>query len=122
MAAYHIYKLIHLVGVLTVFLSVGGLVLYAVDGDERKHPWRKRLFISHGMGIFLVLLGGFGLLTRVGIAWPWPGWVVSKLTIWVILAVLPAVIVRTPSWAKHLWWITLLLGARAVYLVVQKPF
>jgi uncharacterized membrane protein SirB2 len=122
MTAYHLYKLIHLVGVLTVFLSVGGLILYAVDGSERKHPWRKRLFISHGIGIFLALLGGFGLLATIGIVWPWPGWVASKLTIWVIFAALPAVTIRTPSWAKSLWWMALLLGAGAVYLVVQKPF
>ena len=122
MTGYYIYKLIHLIGVLIVFLSIGGLILYAVGGAEREHPWRKRLFISHGTGIFLVLLGGFGLLVKIGILWPWPGWVAIKLTIWVILAALPGGIVRTPSLAKYLWWLTLLLGASAIYLVLQKPF
>ena len=122
MVPYYIYKLVHLVGVLTVFLSVGGLVLYAVDGGDRKHPWRKRLFLSHGIGVFLAVLGGFGLLARLGIAWPLPGWIAAKLAIWVTFALLPPVIIRTPSWAKSLWWITLVLGGGAAYLAGQKPF
>lgn len=122
MIPYQIYKLVHLVGVLTVFLSLGGLVLYAVDGSDRKHPWRKRLFLSHGVGILLVVLGGFGLLARMDILWPWPGWVAGKLAIWVTLAALPTLITRTPSWAKSLWWIIVVLGGSAAYLAGQKPF
>ena len=122
MISYQIYKLVHLVGVLTVFLSLGGLLLYAVDGSDRKHPWRKRLFISHGIGIFLAVLGGFGMLARMDILWPWPGWVASKLAIWVTFAALPTLITRTPSWAKSLWWIIVALGGSAAYLAGQKPF
>jgi len=122
MIPHEIYKLVHLLGVLTVFLSLGGLVVYAVDGSERKQPWRKRLFLSHGIGIFLVVLAGFGLLARLGIPWPWPGWVAGKLAIWVILAAVPTLIRRTPSWAKSLWWIILVLGGSAAYLAGVKPF
>jgi len=122
MIPYQIYKLVHLVGVLTLFLSVGGLLLYTFGGGDRKHPWRKLLLITHGSGIFLAVLGGFGLLARLGITWPWPGWVASKFAIWVIFGALPAVIVRTPAWTKTLWWIALVLGGAAAYLAGSKPF
>ena len=122
MLSYQIYKLLHLVGVLMVFLSLGGLILYAVNGSDRIQPWRKRLFLTHGFGIFLVVLAGFGMLARMGMSWPWPGWIASKLVIWVVFAALPTVIVRMPSWAKSLWWLVILLGGSATYLAGQKPF
>lgn len=122
MISLEIYKFVHLLGVLTIFLSLGGVFLFAVNGSERKHPWRKRLLITHGLGIFFAVVAGFGMLARMGISWPWPGWIAIKLAIWVIFAVLPTVIIRMPSWAKSLWWLVILLGGGAAYLAGQKPF
>lgn len=122
MIPYQVYKLIHLVGVLMLFLSVGGLILYTIYGGDRKHPWRKVLLATHGIGIILVLVAGFGLLARIGIFWPWPGWVAIKVGIWVVFAALPAIIARKPSWTNFLWWMVVVLGGFAAYLAGQKPF
>jgi len=122
MIPFQVYKLVHLVGVLMLFLSVGGLILYTIHGSDRKHPWRKVLLATHGIGIILALVGGFGLLARIGIFWPWPGWVAIKVGIWVIFAALPAIVVRIPSWTKTLWWTVVVLGGLAAYLAGQKPF
>jgi hypothetical protein len=122
MISYQVYKLVHLLGVLMLFLSFGGLILQAINGGDRNHPWRKLLMITHGIGILLALVGGFGLLARIGIIWPWPGWAVTKMAIWVVLAALPAIVVRNPSWATAFWWVTLALGGFAAYLAGSKPF
>lgn len=121
MIPYQVYKLVHLIGVLMLFLSIGGLILYMVYGGDRKHPWRKVLLATHGIGIILALVAGFGLLARIGIYWPWPGWVAIKVGIWVIFATLPAIIARNP-WTKTLWWTVVVLGGIAAYLGGQKPF
>jgi hypothetical protein len=121
MLSYQVYKLVHLLGVLMLFLSFGGLIRHSING-ERNHPWRKLSMITHGVGILLALVGGFGLLARLGIIWPWPGWVITKMVIWVVLAALPALVVRNPSWANAFWWMTLVLGASAAYLAGSKPF
>jgi hypothetical protein len=70
----------------------------------------------------LVLLGGFGMLARLGIHWPWPGWVVGKIIIWIILGGIIALIYRLPNAGKALWYIVLLLGAFAAYLAIMQPF
>jgi hypothetical protein len=122
MIPFQVYKLIHLVGLLMLFLSVGGLILYTIHGGDRKQPWRKVLLATHGTGIILALVGGFGLLARIGVFWPWPGWVAIKVGIWVIFAAVPAIIARNPSSATVFWWSAVVLGAIAAYLAGSKPF
>jgi hypothetical protein len=122
MISYQVYKLLHLLGVLMLFLSIGGLILHAISGGSRDYSWRKLVMITHGIGILLALVGGFGLLARLDIIWPWPGWVMTKVAIWVILAAFPALIARNPLWATGFWWTTLVLGGLAAYLAGSKPF
>ncbi len=122
MISFAVYKNIHLIGILMVFLALGGLLLHRINGGTKDHSWRKPVAITHGVGIFLILLGGFGMLARLGIFWAWPGWVTGKVLIWVILGGLIAVIFRKPALAKPLWWTTIVLGGLAAYLAGTKPF
>ncbi|MEE9137990.1 MAG: hypothetical protein V3V07_05525 [candidate division NC10 bacterium] len=117
-----VYKNIHLVGVFMVLMALGGLLLHRINGGTQQHAWRKPVTITHGVGMFLILLGGFGMLTHQDIFWPWPGWVTVKAIIWIVLGALIAVIFRKPTLAKPLWWITIVLGGLAAYLAGNKPF
>jgi hypothetical protein len=117
-----VYKNIHLVGVFMVLMALGGLLLHRINGGTQQHAWRKPVAITHGVGMFLILLGGFGMLTHQDIFWPWPGWVTVKAIIWIVLGALIAVIFRKPTLAKPLWWITIVLGGLAAYLAGNKPF
>ena len=123
MISYFAYKVIHLVGVLMVFLALGGVATNSINGNLKNHAWRKPVAMTHGLGLLLSLVGGFGLLARLGIVHGGlPGWALSKLGIWIVFATLIAVIPRKPQWAKVLWPIIIILGGLAAYLASSKPF
>jgi hypothetical protein len=117
-----VYKNIHLVGIFMVILAVGGVLLHRITGGSQHHPWRKPVAITHGVGMILILVGGFGMLARLGIPWPWPGWVIVKVMIWIIFGALVTVVLRNPTLARPLWWITIVLGGLAAYMAGNKPF
>lgn len=123
MISYSVYKVVHLVGVLMVFLSLGGVATNAINGGQKNHSWRKPIAITHGIGLLLSLVGGFGLLARLGIIHGGlPGWALAKLGIWILFAVLIAVVSRRPAWARPIWSVIIVLGATAAYLAGSKPF
>lgn len=123
MISYSVYKVVHLLGVLMVFLSLGGATMHSINSGGKDHSWRKPLSITHGVGLLLALIGGFGLLARLGVMHgALPGWVITKLGIWFVFAIMVGVVVRKKSWAKPLWLITILLGGVAAYLAGSKPF
>jgi hypothetical protein len=117
-----VYKNIHLIGVFMVMMALGGLILHRINEASQEHPWRKVISITHGVGLLLMLLGGFGMLARLQIPWPWPGWVLGKIIIWFVLGALIVVIRRQPYFAKSLWWLTIILGGLAGYFALNKPF
>jgi uncharacterized membrane protein SirB2 len=119
-----IYKNLHLLGVFMILVALGGLILQQIQATTREPVWRKPVAITHGIGMVLALVGGFGMLARpeLSIFWPWPGWVIGKIIIWLVFGILTALIGRAPSLAKPLWWITIALGAIAAYLALNKPF
>jgi hypothetical protein len=117
-----IYKNLHLLGVFMFLVALGGLILQQIQLTTRDQVWRKPVAITHGIGMVLALVGGFGMLARLGIFWPWPGWVIAKIVIWLVLGVLVALIGRAPALAKPLWWTTIALAAIAAYLALNKPF
>lgn len=117
-----VYKNIHLLGVFMLLVALGGLILHQINGGAREHAWRRPVAITHGVGLLLALVGGFGALARLGLFWPMPGWVIGKIVIWLVFGALVVVIVRCPSLAKSLWWVTIVLAGLAGYLALNKPF
>lgn len=116
-----VYKLFHLVGIMMVFLSLGGAMVYAINGGVKaNNQWRTAVGITHGIGVVLILVSGFGMLARLGIHWPWPAWVMIKLVIWLLIGVLTAIIYRLGSASKALWYVTILLGILAAVLGLFK--
>ncbi|MGJ3243711.1 MAG: hypothetical protein ACFE0O_12270 [Opitutales bacterium] len=114
-----IYQLIHLSGVLMVFLSFGALIARAWLQPENI-KLRKFGGIVSGIGLFLILLGGFGLLARV-YGNEWYPWVIVKLVVWLLLGAMLAFINRKPQLAPVWFWTTLVLGFVSVSMVYIKP-
>ncbi len=115
----HIYKIIHLTGVLMVFISLGGLIVRSQLGEESE-KWKKLAGVTNGVGLILVLLGGLGLLVKLGLGFP--GWALAKFVIWLVFGGMIAVVNRKPEAGRALWWTVILLGVLAAYLGGVKPF
>ncbi|HEY0511202.1 MAG TPA: hypothetical protein VGH73_04825 [Thermoanaerobaculia bacterium] len=116
------YRVIHIVGVLFVFASLGALMLASREGIERGNG-RKLAGITHGIALLLVLVTGFGALARLGLSNPgvWPMWVWLKALIWLALGGVIVLIRRAPQLGTLLWWLLPLLGGAAAYLAIYKP-
>lgn len=123
MISYEAYKVLHLLAVMLLFLSFGGLALHVAAGGTREsNPNRKLVAALHGTAAFLVLLGGFGLLARLGImGGGFPGWVWIKLAIWLVLAFAVVLPYRRPALARPLFLLYPVLGGLAAWAAIYKP-
>lgn len=119
MLSYTFYKVIHFLGIIMVFLAYGGLIVRALYAPEDR-AIRRLGAITSGIGLFLLLLGGFGLQAKMALGWP--TWFILKFIIWVVLGGMIVVINRKPELSQKLWWITLVLGTVAIVLASTKPF
>jgi len=125
MIGYQAYKVIHLIGIFFTLAALAGLALGVANGATKQtNPARKLISASHGLGLLLVLLGGFGLLARLGLIHgaAFPGWVWTKLAIWLVIGGLVAVPYRRPVLARLVFVTVPVLGGFAAWLAIFKPF
>lgn len=118
------YRVLHLVGLIMVFMGIGALVIVARTSGDR--ALRKLAAMTHGLGLGLVFISGFGLLAKVnaanGVEQSIPGYLWVKMAIWLALGGIIALILRRPNISTLAWWLTVALGGTAGYLVWAKPF
>ena len=123
MFSHQLYNLVHIVGIALVVTALAGAAVLALVHRENDARSLRRLFaILHGLGAFLVLLGGFGMLARLGIVQGGlPGWIWAKLVIWVLLAAALFLPYRRPSLARSLMLALPVLVGLAGYMALYKP-
>jgi hypothetical protein len=121
---YPVYKLIHFAGIFLVLLALAAMSAHALRGGTRSNdPHRRALAIAHGVGGFLILLGGFGMLARLGIVQAGlPGWIWAKLTIWVVVGALMALAYRSRGLARLTLIAAPALAVLAAAVALYKPF
>ena len=106
-------------------LAVVMLGLGAILGPGRDAPGSRRWGnLLHGTGLFLMLVGGFGMMARLGIGGPgsWPVWLIVKMGIWLLLALLPVAVRRGVVPRSISWLIAAFLVATAAWSALIKPF
>jgi hypothetical protein len=118
---YGVYKIIHLTGIIMTFLALGGAALHGMNGGGENKS-RKFASAMHGIGLTLALVGGFGLLARLNMSFPWGGWVFVKLGIWLVLGGIISVFLRKPEVSKPMWFVLVGLFAVAAFMAQYKPF
>ena len=119
--SYEVYKVLHVFSVILTFSVLGGLALHAANGGTREsNSMAKLTGILHGVGLLMILVGGFGLLARLGTGFG--GWVWAKIAIWLVVGASAAVIKRSPSLSRMLLWLLPVLAGVAAWLAINKPF
>lgn len=125
MLSHAFYNVVHIVGIILLVSALAGAALRATSVTVAEDGSMRRLLaILHGGGAFLVLLGGFGMLARLGIVQGggFPAWLWVKIGVWVVLAAAIVVANRRPALAKPLLLALPVLGGLAAYMAVYKPF
>ena len=121
MIPFLVYKTFHLVGVMLTIVALGGMAIHAANGGTRDQALTRRLTTAtHGLGLLLVLVAGFGMLARLGGS-VGSGWVLIKLVIWLVLGAAAVVPYRRPQFARALFLIVPLLAALAAIVAITKP-
>lgn len=118
MISLAMYKVLHVLGVLFLFMGLGGLLRGGGSAEGRKMS-----VMLHGIGLVLILIAGFGALARLGLSNPaiWPAWLWVKAVLWLLLGATPVVIKRSPGLAGMLWVALPILGALGAYFALYKP-
>jgi hypothetical protein len=121
---YNVYKLIHFLGIFTVMVVIAVACMHVLRGGTRAdNPQRKLLGIAHGIAMFFILLGGFGMLARLDVMHSsLPAWVYGKLAIWMLVAAAPALLYRGPRFAKATMLAAPALAVLAAAIALYKPF
>lgn len=119
---YEFYKVMHLLGLIALFLGFGGVLVNAYAGQTLVGSAKKMAFILHGVGLLLILVSGFGMAARLGLVSGLPGWIHAKLTIWVLLGAGIAVAKRKGAIGWPIAILLMGLGTTAAYIAINKPF
>ena len=87
MIPYEIYKILHLTGLFLLITGLASTLVLSWAGSINQKNLKKFSFITHGIGLLFILVSGFGLLARLGLAQAnMPTWIYGKLTIWGLFA------------------------------------
>jgi uncharacterized membrane protein SirB2 len=122
MVSYEIYKLLHVVGIVLLFSGLVALLTMKITNVNPEGASRRFAFLTHGLGLFLLLLSGFGLLARLEMARNMPNWAYVKIAIWLIFGGMIALIKRRPKLGWTMYIPMLVIYMAAAYLAINKPF
>lgn len=118
--SYEFYRLMHFLGIFLALTAISGQIIAAILQQPKQHPAKRFLSISHGVGLVIALVGGFGLLAKLGVGFP--GWVHGKIAIWIVFGFWGALAFRQQKLARVLWLGMIALGVIGAYLARYKPF
>lgn len=124
MFSRNFYEILHILGIALMFVAIGGVAVHAANGGTKaESQTRKMVSIGHGVGALLVLVGGFGMLARIGMQHGagFPTWLWVKIAIWAILSAVVLIPYRKPALARPFFLLLPTLAGVAVYMAVYKP-
>jgi uncharacterized membrane protein SirB2 len=117
---YNTYKILHVVGLVLLMLGLG-----AILGAGREAAKARRFGgMLHGLGLLVMVVAGFGMMARLEIMGvsTWPMWLIAKMAIWVVVAILPVLVKKQIVPGAIGWLLAAALAATAAWLALTKPF
>ncbi|MBC7741411.1 MAG: SirB2 family protein [Bdellovibrionaceae bacterium] len=120
--SYEIYKIIHLLGLVLLFSGLTGLLTVRMSGGQLAGSTKSLVFVSHGVGLLLLLVSGFGLLARLGLTHDIPNWVFVKIAAWVVAGGAIALVKRKGHIGWPLFLSLIFVFLIAGYFAIFKPF
>ena len=114
------YQVLHIIGISMVFLGYGALLARSMAAPENVSV-RKLGSITSGIGLLLILVAGFGLISKLGHSYT-ETWILVKFVIWLLLGGLIVLINRKPQLAMLLWCLLIALSATAAIMVYVVRF
>ncbi len=106
------YHILHLVGLICVYIGFGGLL--SSEGAKKAMKW-------HGIGLVISLVSGFGMLAKMGIMGAMPMWVWIKIGLWLVLGFLPVLSKRRMLAPSVVVLIAIIVGVALACLGYLKP-
>lgn len=120
-----VYKLLHLLGLIAVFVALGaGLGASLGASENRATPMPKWMAPVHGTGLTVMIVAGFGMLARLGVMSGGNGmplWVLVKLAVWLALAGMLVLVKRRKISIAASLILLLSLGGLAAGMAIWKP-
>ena len=120
--SYQFYKVLHLLGIMLLFFGFGGLLVAAYGKVALSKGARIMAFATHGLGLLLIFVAGFGMAAKLGIMANFPGWMQAKVGIWVLLAVGISLVKRKGYIGWPVAVLLFGLGTTAAFIAINKPF
>ena len=111
-----LYKMLHLAGLMTLFTGVAVVAIQGKDG-----PLRKQALLFHGIGLFLLLLSGFGMMAKLHLSYT-SGWFFLKLAIWLFFGGMIVLAKNGVLKGPMAWIVCVLAGMLAAWAGLLKPF
>ena len=117
-----VYRLLHLFGVFFVLVSLAAIAVHAAQGGKKDENRFQSLFSRlHGLGLLIIVISGFGMLARLGIATNIGLWVGLKIAIWLFVGALLAVPYRKPELALPIAIALPFIAVLAAMIGLYKP-
>lgn len=119
---YEFYKVMHFLGIVMLFTAMGGTVLHVINGGSKAtNAARGLVGALHGIALALILIGGFGMMARLGFITGWPGWIYGKLAAWIALPILGVIAEKKPQHGRTVLVLVPIIGVFAAWMAIYKP-
>lgn len=121
--SYEFYKILHLSGLILLFSGLICLLTLKIAGVAIEGSSKKFAYMTHGIGLFFILLSGFGLLARLNIiGGGLPNWIFVKLAIWLYFGISVVLIKKRGQMGWALFAPMFFVFILAAFTAIIKPF
>lgn len=120
--SYEFYKIMHILGLICLFAGIAIIATLVMLSMWSNKGARILGFVLHGLGLVLMLVGGFGMAARLQLFGSLPPWIHAKIGIWVLMALVVSLLKRKPKWVYPVLMTSIVLGTVAAWVAITKPF